>query len=97
MKIFAIILVAICLCNVNCQKEERFVQKKLIENQIVPDVVPEVGDIKELKVSYPASDVNVDLGNYLTPTQVKEEPKVEWEAKEGEFYSLLMTGKCYTM
>lgn len=93
MKILAIFLAILSLNSVKCDKPEHYVQKKFEENKIVPDVLPEVGDIKELKVSYPSSGVDVDLGNYLTPTQVQVEPKVEWEAKEDECYTLLMTGK----
>lgn len=38
---------------------------------------------------YP-SGVTVNLGWELTPTQVKDKPKVTWEAEEGVFYTLLM-------
>lgn len=40
-------------------------------------------------MKYP-SGVTVDLGNELTPTQVKDTPKVEWDAEKGVYYSLLM-------
>lgn len=93
MKICAVFLAVLVINLVKCDDAEHYVQKKFKENKIVADVLPEVGDIKELKVSYPLSGVKVDLGNYLTPTQVKDEPTVEWEAKEGEFYTLLMTGE----
>ncbi|CRL05877.1 CLUMA_CG019128, isoform A [Clunio marinus] len=42
-----------------------------------------------LKISYP-NGVNVE-GIELTPTQVRDEPNVEWEGNENEFYTLLMT------
>lgn len=35
--------------------------------------------------------MSVNLGNVLTPTQVKDRPTVEWKAEEGEFYTLCMT------
>lgn len=42
-----------------------------------------------MKVTYP-SGVVVDLGKELTPTQVKDVPKVTWEAEKGAYYTLLM-------
>lgn len=41
------------------------------------------------QISYP-SGVGVDLGNELTPTQVKDRPEVTWEAEMGAFYTLVM-------
>lgn len=35
--------------------------------------------------------VSSSLGNVLTPTQVKDQPNVEWDAAEGAFYTLCMT------
>lgn len=35
--------------------------------------------------------VSVNLGNVLTPTQVKDQPTVSWEAEDGAFYTLCMT------
>lgn len=35
--------------------------------------------------------MKVSLGNELTPTQVKDEPAVKWDAEEGALYTLLMT------
>lgn len=52
-----------------------------------------------LQVTYP-SGVRVELGNELTPRQVKDQPKVEWEASSDNFYTLAMTGthwKCNYM
>ncbi|VDN18597.1 unnamed protein product [Gongylonema pulchrum] len=34
----------------------------------------------------------VDFGNELTPTQVKDRPKVSWEADSNSLYTLVMTG-----
>lgn len=42
------------------------------------------------EVTYP-SGVNVNFGNELTPTDVKDAPQVLWEAEEGAYYTLLMT------
>lgn len=41
------------------------------------------------QVTYP-NGIGVDLGNELTPTQVKDRPEVTWEAEMGKFYTLLM-------
>lgn len=35
------------------------------------------------------SEVSANLGNVLTPTQVKDKPKVAWEAEKGAFYTLV--------
>lgn len=45
-----------------------------------------------LQISYP-SGVYVHFGNELTPTQVKDEPLVKYEADPDSYYLLVMTGK----
>lgn len=65
------------------------VLQKFISDEIVGDLIDQAPE-KLLKVSYP-SGVNVE-GVELTPTQVKDEPSIEWEAEDGAFYTLLMTG-----
>jgi phosphatidylethanolamine-binding protein len=42
------------------------------------------------KVKY-VSGVEVNEGNELTPTQVKDTPTVQWSADAGTFYTLCMT------
>lgn len=39
------------------------------------------------QVSYGSAVVG--LGNELTPTQVKDKPKVTWQAEKGAYYSLV--------
>ncbi|XP_017777132.1 PREDICTED: phosphatidylethanolamine-binding protein homolog F40A3.3-like isoform X2 [Nicrophorus vespilloides] len=57
--------------------------------EVVPDVVATVP--KEVaEVSY-ASGAVVNLGNELTPTQVKDIPNVKWTADNNAFYTLCMT------
>lgn len=34
--------------------------------------------------------MTVDLGKELTPTQVKDQPTVSWEAEKGAYYTLMM-------
>ncbi|XP_055595938.1 protein D2-like [Uranotaenia lowii] len=65
------------------------VKKTMEQHQVVPDVIP-VAPAEEAKVSYPSGAV-VQQGNELTPTQVKDIPKVEWNADSGSFYTLCMT------
>lgn len=59
------------------------------KNQVVPDVIP-VAPAGIAKVAYP-SGVTVNEGNVLKPRQVKDVPKVTWDAESGAFYTLCMT------
>lgn len=43
-----------------------------------------------MQISYP-SGVEVNLGNELTPTQVKDLPTVHYDADPAKFYTLVMT------
>lgn len=43
------------------------------------------------QVNYP-SGVEVKEGNELTPTQVKDQPTVAWDAEPNTFYTVAMTG-----
>ncbi|XP_018312464.1 protein D2 isoform X1 [Mycetomoellerius zeteki] len=56
---------------------------------VVPDVVPTV-PTNILNVTYP-SNVIVQIGIVLTPTQVRDVPQVQWEAEKNAFYTLCMT------
>ncbi|XP_055849021.1 phosphatidylethanolamine-binding protein homolog F40A3.3-like [Episyrphus balteatus] len=55
---------------------------------IVPEII-DVPPIQVLKVTYP-SGVTVDNGNDLTPTQVKDQPSVMWDADENALYTLML-------
>jgi len=57
-------------------------------NKVVPDVIDTVPKQK-VEVRYGSHEVN--LGNVLTPTQVRDIPKVSWEADPNKFYTLIMT------
>lgn len=59
------------------------------KHQVVPDVIP-VAPSEVAKVNY-VSGVTANEGNELTPTQVKDEPKVEWNADANALYTLCMT------
>ncbi|XP_018322172.1 protein D2-like [Agrilus planipennis] len=56
---------------------------------VVPDVIDTVPE-KLLEVVYD-DGVNVDGGNKLTPTIVKDAPQVKWEAESDTYYLLCMT------
>lgn len=43
-----------------------------------------------LQIKYPCG-VSVNLGNELTPTQVKDLPAITWNGDSSKFYTLLMT------
>lgn len=57
--------------------------------QIVPDVI-DVVPKSILNVTY-ENDVEVNLGNLLTPTQVQKVPNITWDADPDKFYGLTMT------
>ncbi|CAG9801640.1 unnamed protein product [Chironomus riparius] len=73
-----------------CEGGSELVQKRLREDEIVPDVLQKLSDVDFLKVSY-LKNSKADLGNILTPTQVKEQPEIEYDANPNDFYTLLMT------
>lgn len=65
------------------------IKAKLEELEVIPDVIS-TAPTELLKVEYPGG-VSVNLGNELTPTQVKEQPKVTWNAEPSANYVLCMT------
>lgn len=64
-----------------------YFEQKLTENGIVPDVI-EQAPSSLVCVIYP-EDKHVELGNELTPTQVKDPPNVNWDADPQSFYTLI--------
>jgi phosphatidylethanolamine-binding protein (PEBP) family uncharacterized protein len=58
-------------------------------NEIVPDLVDEAPDCWA-KITY-RSGKSVEGGNKLAPIQVKSLPLVDFKAKEGHYYTLIMT------
>lgn len=59
------------------------------KHQVVPDVVP-VAPTEVATVTYD-SGVSCNEGNELTPRQVKDIPKVVWNADASALYTLCMT------
>ena len=43
------------------------------------------------KVNWSQSNSKANLGNVLTPTQVKTEPTLVWSAEEDEHYTVIFT------
>lgn len=62
--------------------------ENLKREQVVPEVIDQMPKVS-LKVEY-ASGLQVEQGNELKPSQVKEQPKFGWEAKADELYTLAM-------
>ncbi|XP_034486702.1 protein D2 [Drosophila innubila] len=56
---------------------------------VVPDVIPEAPN-QLLKVTY-NNGLVAKNGVEFTPTQVKEQPLVEWNAEPSDYYTLIMT------
>ncbi|XP_017102722.2 protein D2 [Drosophila bipectinata] len=83
MKLF--ILILSCLLAVQASS----VEEVFASNEVVPDVIPEAPS-QLLKVTYKNGLVAKD-GVELTPTQVKDQPNVEWDAQPGDYYTLIMT------
>lgn len=67
---------------------ETDIEKAFAGLELSPQIIP-VAPKKLLTVSYP-SDVHVNLGAELTPTQVKDMPSLSWEAEKGAMYTLMM-------
>ncbi|XP_033321264.2 protein D1 isoform X1 [Megalopta genalis] len=63
--------------------------ESLASHGIVPDVVDKAPE-KVLNVAYP-NNITVDIGKVLTPTQVKDQPKISWDADADAYYTLCMT------
>lgn len=79
----------------NCTSKRSFFGKKKMslksftEHEVVPDVIS-VAPSELVSVKYD-SGVEVKEGNVLTPTQVKDQPKLSWNADPNAFYTVCMT------
>ena len=61
--------------------------ERFIEFEIVPDVIPTVPN-SLLEVTW--KDVGANLGSVVTPTQMKDEPILKWEAEANAFYTVML-------
>lgn len=59
----------------------------LSKHGVIPDVI-DTQPAKSIAIKY-AADVEVLQGNELTPTQVKDEPKISFEADPNKLYTLI--------
>ncbi|XP_036329072.1 protein D3-like [Rhagoletis pomonella] len=69
--------------------EENRVKEVFEQHEVVPDVIRNAPS-QFLKVIYDNS-LEVQAGAELTPTQVKSQPSVDWQADHNTYYTLIMT------
>ncbi|KAE9551342.1 hypothetical protein FO519_005457 [Halicephalobus sp. NKZ332] len=62
---------------------------KFKEYEVVPDVIPKAPSAF-IKIDFKGG-VSANLGNELTPRQVKDVPSVDWEADSSALYTLVKT------
>ncbi|XP_039954003.1 phosphatidylethanolamine-binding protein homolog F40A3.3-like isoform X2 [Bactrocera tryoni] len=60
----------------------------MISSGIIPDII-DTSPKGLVQVNYP-SGAKVESGKELTPTQVKDQPTVSWEAEDDALYTLFM-------
>ncbi|CTQ86804.1 Phosphatidylethanolamine-binding protein [Caenorhabditis elegans] len=60
------------------------------KHEVIPDVLASNPPSKVVSVKF-NSGVEANLGNVLTPTQVKDTPEVKWDAEPGALYTLIKT------
>ena len=65
------------------------IANKFKEHEVVPEVVSKA-PTSFIKVEF-NSGVSANLGNELTPRQVKDTPSVDWEADPSSLYTLVKT------
>ncbi|KAG5685018.1 hypothetical protein PVAND_014221 [Polypedilum vanderplanki] len=89
-KSLSLVLIALLSLNYYCNGASEEAQRRLREEEIIPDVLQTLPEIDFLSVFYP-SNAKVELGNVLTPTQVKDKPKITFKAEEDAYYTIVMT------
>ncbi|XP_030371499.1 protein D3 [Scaptodrosophila lebanonensis] len=83
MLLLSLLLAAIVAVQANS------VEQVFKSHEVVPDVIPQAPN-QFLEVSY-SNGLKAKEGVELTPTQVKDQPKVEWTAAPSDYYTLIMT------
>uniref|UniRef100_A0A336K649 CSON010145 protein n=1 Tax=Culicoides sonorensis TaxID=179676 RepID=A0A336K649_CULSO len=90
MKMKMLFITFICVFTLNTVMAEMTdTEKKFIENDILVDLQLDVAPKNLVEINYP-SGATVNLGNELTPTQVKDIPFLKWEAEKDALYTVFM-------
>ncbi|XP_036344783.1 putative odorant-binding protein A5 [Rhagoletis pomonella] len=77
-----------CLVIASANAEDNDADKLFRDMEVVPDIFEE--SPKELlKVTY-ENGLDVGGGREFTPTETKDEPKVDWTAEPDAYYTLIM-------
>ncbi|XP_036329576.1 putative odorant-binding protein A5 [Rhagoletis pomonella] len=78
-----------CLVIASVKAEDNDADKLFRDMEVVPDIFEE--SPKELlKVTY-ENGLDVGGGREFTPTETKDEPKVDWTAEPDAYYTLIMS------
>ncbi|KAL7072128.1 hypothetical protein ACQ4LE_008759 [Meloidogyne hapla] len=74
----------------NCNNST--VEEQFIKYSIVPDIIPKAPkNLLKLVFNNGSKDFEANLGNILSPTQVKNLPKIlKWKTQKNKFYTLAM-------
>jgi phosphatidylethanolamine-binding protein len=64
-------------------------EEQFVLHEIVPNVIDEAPK-HLLKVTYDGNLV-LEIGKELTPTQVKNQPEIDYDADNNAYYTLLLT------
>lgn len=89
LKVVSIVFFVLLSLHYQCQGSKD-VEKRLREEEIVPDVLQGLGESVKLLKVYWDDETKADLGNILTPTQVQDQPVIEYEAEKDSYYTLTM-------
>ncbi|XP_053698467.1 protein D2-like [Sabethes cyaneus] len=65
-----------------------FIQRIFSLHQIIPDLI-DAGPAEIARIKYPSGAI-AQVGNVLTPTQVREQPLIDWLADRDSYYTLFM-------
>ncbi|XP_055847915.1 putative odorant-binding protein A5 [Episyrphus balteatus] len=83
-----ILLIALIFTVASAAETE--ITKKMKEFEIIPNIVQ--SNVPELlKISFD-SGASVNMGNEITPSQAKKQPKVEWKGDKNAYYTLVAFG-----
>lgn len=84
-----IIQATVPTCLALSKKHKKTIKQKLLEDEIIPDVIDDIPEAANVTVEFP-SGAKVHYGNELTPTQVKDMPTINWSAKNDELYMVVV-------